>query len=274
MWVWDKSETELFIMPSLFLCLYLSTGIANPIVVSPADPLSFNLSFNLSLYNYCFCMLGVCVCSSSHSFFTYLSISRIVDSHINPVLLKVFSCWKEVLSVIVTCYMWGVKPWVYVEHRETIFYCNRCCKIRLHWKWSSVASQIKFSHPCIELPVGIFSWHVSKPYISDLKHFWLIVYQNAAERGRRALFTHPYVYVVFYNLLSTTVKTAVNGNFTPYLYVHIIKFIRHECQMKPRKLKDRLRDVGVVFCDAGLFVSLFVHACMREIASSEKKIEM
>lgn len=44
--------------------------------------------------------------------------------------------------------------------------------------------------------------------------------------------------------------------------------------MKLRKLKDRLRDVRVMFCDATLFVSLFVHACMREIASWEEKIEM
>lgn len=44
--------------------------------------------------------------------------------------------------------------------------------------------------------------------------------------------------------------------------------------MKLRKLKDRLRDVRVMFCDAMLFVSLFVHACMREIASWEEKMEM
>lgn len=40
--------------------------------------------------------------------------------------------------------------------------------------------------------------------------------------------------------------------------------------MKLRKLKDRLRDVHVMFCDATLFVSLFVHACIREIASWEE----
>lgn len=44
--------------------------------------------------------------------------------------------------------------------------------------------------------------------------------------------------------------------------------------MKPRKLKDRLRDVRVMFCEAALFVSLFLHACMKEIASWEEKIEM